>query len=67
MTAVGAQVVVKNAAGEILSPCNNYFVDDFPIETRSTLSEDGLWVASNVPVGEWNVEAYVSTGMALTS
>ena len=60
---VGAQVVVKNAAGEIPeSLVVNYFVDDFPNRNQEYTSEDGLWVASNVPVGEWNVEAYVSAG-----
>lgn len=60
---LGAQVVVKNAAGEIPeSLVVNYFVDDFPNRNQEYTSEDGLWVASNVPVGEWTIEAYVSAG-----
>ena len=39
-----------------------YFVDDFPQRDQPHTSEDGLWVAMNVPEGSWNVEMYVSDG-----
>ncbi len=59
----GAQVVVKNAAGDIPgSLVVKYFVDDFPNRNQQYTSPDGLWVAVNVPPGDWTVEMYVSDG-----
>lgn len=55
-----AQVVVKDAAGEIpQSLLTNYFVDKFPTRDRKDTSPDGLWTAINVPEGDWTVEMYV--------
>jgi len=59
----GGQVVVRDAAGNIPeSLVVKYFVDDFPHRDQEWTSEDGLWVAVNVPVGEWFVDVYVSDG-----
>ena len=62
-SASGAQVVVRDADGNIPeSLVVKYFVDDFPNRNQEWTSEDGLWVAVNVPVGTWYVDAYVSDG-----
>ena len=59
----GAQIVIRDADGNIPeSLVMKYFVDDFPNRNQEWTSEDGLWVAINVPVGEWNVEMYVADG-----
>jgi hypothetical protein len=59
----GAQVVVRGADGNIPpSLIVKYFVEDFPSRLQPNTSEDGLWVAINVPPGTWTVEAYVSDG-----
>lgn len=59
----GAQMVIRDDAGNIPeSLVMKYFVDDFPNRNQEWTSEDGLWVAINVPVGEWNVEMYVADG-----
>jgi hypothetical protein len=59
----GAQVVVRDADGNIPeSLVVKYFVDDFPNRNQEWTSEDGLWVAVNVPEGDWFVDAYVSDG-----
>ena len=34
----------------------------FPSNHQNHTSEDGLWIAINVPAGKWTVEAYVSDG-----
>jgi hypothetical protein len=57
----GAQVVVRDADGNIPeSLVVKYFVDDFPNRNQEWTSEDGLWVAVNVPEGDWFVDTYVS-------
>jgi hypothetical protein len=54
-----AQVIVRDAAGNIPSALVvNYFVDDFPNRDQPYTSPDGLWLAANVPVGEWTVELW---------
>jgi hypothetical protein len=59
----GAQVVVKDADGNIPDDLVvRYFYDDFPNRNQEYTSADGLWVAINVPVGDWSVEAYVADG-----
>lgn len=60
----GAQVVVRDpSTGEIPeSLVVKYFVDSFPNRNQPYTSEDGLWVAINVPEGTWDVELYVADG-----
>lgn len=59
----GAQVVVRDSAGNIPADLVvKYFVDDFPNRNQPYSSEDGLWVAMNIPEGTWNVEMYISDG-----
>ncbi len=54
-----AQIVVVDAAGELPeSHVTNYFVDSWPVRDQPHTSEDGLWLASNVPVGDWIVKLY---------
>lgn len=59
----GAQVVVRDADGLIPESLTvKYFVDEFPQRDQPHTSEDGLWVAMNVPEGTWNIDMYVSDG-----
>ena len=59
----GAQVVVRDVDGNIPeSLVVKYFVDDFPNRNQEWTSEDGRWLAVNVPEGTWYVDAYVSDG-----
>ncbi len=58
-----AQIVVVDADGAIPeSLVTNYFVDSWPVRDQPHTSEDGLWVASNVPEGDWNVQLYGLVG-----
>lgn len=58
-----AQVIVKDAAGNIPeSLIVKYFVDDFPDRDQKDTSEDGLWIAINVPEGPVTIEMYVWDG-----
>lgn len=60
---MGAQVVVRDDNGNIPEDLVvKYFVEDFPNRDQPYTSEDGLWVAMNVPEGTWNVEMYISDG-----
>ncbi|RME26014.1 MAG: hypothetical protein D6798_07595 [Deltaproteobacteria bacterium] len=55
----GVQVVITDDAGNIPdSLVVKYFVDSFPNRDQPYTSEDGLWVAINVPEGTWNVDMY---------
>ena len=59
----GAQVVVRDAAGDIPdSLVVKYFVENFPNYDQPHTSADGLWVAVNVPVGTWTVEMWAVVG-----
>lgn len=59
----GAQVIVTNAEGNIpQDTVVKYFVDDFPNRDQPETSPDGLWVAVNIPPGDWSIDAYVSDG-----
>ncbi len=58
----GAEVVVKNSAGNIADVNIFYFVDSFPNQSQPETSPDGLWVVVNVPVGTFTVEMYVWDG-----
>ena len=58
-----AQVVVRDADGNIPdSLVVNYFVNSFPSRDQAATSPDGLWIAMNIPEGDWTAEAYVSDG-----
>ena len=60
----GAQVVVKSMADDSI-PDNvvvKYFVNSFPNRDQPETSADGLWVAINIPPGDWKVEMYVADG-----
>ena len=60
----GAQVVVKSLADDSIPDgvVVKYFVDSFPNRSQPETSPDGLWVAINIPAGEWKVEMYVADG-----
>ena len=59
----GAQIIVTNDDGVIPEGVVvKYFVEEFPNRQQEWTSEDGLFVIINVPVGTWNLEAYVSDG-----
>lgn len=61
------QVVVVNSAGEIPeSLVVKYFVNDYPNRDQPATSEDGLWVAMNVPAGNWQVQAWAVVGGTLS-
>ncbi len=52
-----ARVTVVDANGaEPPDLIVKYFVDDFPNRDQPDTSPDGLWVAINVPAGEWTVQ-----------
>ena len=56
----GAQVVVRGTNGSIPeSEVVRYFVENFPNRQQMWTSEDGLWVAINIPVGDWIIEMWV--------
>lgn len=59
----GAQVVVRDASGEIPEDLVvKYFIENFPNRDQLHTSADGLWVAINVPPGTATVQAWVSDG-----
>jgi len=59
----GAQVVVTSTGGDIAGDTVvKYFVEEFPNREQPETSEDGLWVAVNIPPGDWTIDAYVSDG-----
>jgi hypothetical protein len=59
----GAQVVVTSTDGVLAGDTVvKYFIDRFPNREQPTTSEDGLWVAVNIPPGDWTIDAYVSDG-----
>lgn len=59
----GAQVIVHDADGNIPeSLVVKYFVDSFPNRNQEWTSEDGLFVAINIPEGEWIIDTWVSDG-----
>ena len=54
-----AQIVVVDANGDIPDTLvTNYFVDSWPVREQPHTSDDGLWVAMNVPEGTWTVQLY---------
>ena len=58
-----AQVVVTDADGNIPdSQVVRYFVENFPSRTQEWTSEDGLFIAINIPEGDWIINMYVSDG-----
>lgn len=59
----GAQVIVHDADGNIPeSLVVKYFVDSFPNRNQEWTSDDGLFVAINIPEGEWIIDTWVSDG-----
>jgi hypothetical protein len=60
----GAQVVVRNVTTGVIPEgvVVNYFVDNFPTRNQKWTSADGLWVAINLPVGDWSIEMYIADG-----
>jgi hypothetical protein len=62
----GAQIVVFDASDRIPETLGvNYFIEEFPARAQVATSEDGLWVASNVPPGRVRVEMWGEVGGAL--
>ncbi len=58
-----AQVVVVDASGAIPDTLVvNYFEDSWPVRDQPHTSEDGLWVAMNVPEGAWTVQLWALVG-----
>ncbi|HJN77999.1 MAG TPA: hypothetical protein QGF58_29065 [Myxococcota bacterium] len=60
----GAQVIVRDAeTGDYLEGyVVKYFVDEFPNRDQPYTSEDGLWVAVNVPPGRVTIEMWTWDG-----
>ena len=55
----GAMVVVVDDEGKVPeSLLIKYFIEDFPSPDQPYTSADGLWVAMDVPEGNWNVELW---------
>ena len=55
----GVQVIVYDEDGNIPDALTvNYFTDSFPDRDQRWTSEDGLWVAANVPPGLLTVEMW---------
>ena len=53
------QVVVMDATGDIPdSLVVNYFKEEWPVKDQPWTSEDGLWVASNMPAGDWSIQLW---------
>jgi len=61
---MGAQVIVRDAdSGEYLTDYTvKYFVEEFPNRDQTETSEDGLWVAVNVPPGRVTIEMWTYDG-----
>jgi hypothetical protein len=58
-----AQVVVVDSAGDFPeSLVTNYFIEEWPVREQPATSEDGLWVAMNVPEGAWTVQLWALIG-----
>lgn len=58
-----AQVFIHDGNGNAPPLVNIfYFVNEFPNANQPYTSEDGLWVAVNVPVGTWTAELWVWDG-----
>ena len=58
-----AQVTVVDKDGNAPSGMTiKYFVDSFPNRDQPDTSEDGLWVAVNVPPGDWIVQQWTVNG-----
>jgi hypothetical protein len=64
---VGSQVIVRDDAGNIVEDAIvRYFVENFPSRDQPYTSEDGLWVAVNVPAGQLTVELWAVVEGELT-
>ena len=61
-----AQVIVVDDAGNRPDGLViHYMVDEFPDRDQPWTSEDGLWVALDVPAGDWTIEAWGVVGGTL--
>ncbi len=59
----GAQVFIHDGTGKAPPLVSIfYFISSFPNASQPYSSEDGLWVAVNVPVGTWTAEMWVWDG-----
>lgn len=62
-----AQVVVVDDSGNIPEGLVvHYMQEEFPSRDQPDTSDDGLWVALNVPEGEWSVELWGVVGGELS-
>lgn len=58
-----AQVLPRNADGEIPSTMSvGYTLDGYPNRNENSTTTDGVWIAMNVPAGEYTIEVYVADG-----
>ncbi len=59
----GAQVIVYDESGKVPDTVSiHYFTEAFPDRDQLWTSEDGLWIAANVPAGILRVELYGVVG-----
>lgn len=60
MEVQGGQVKVVNVAdgSEPDGVAIHYFRDSFPSRDQPVISPDGLWLAANVPTGEWEIQLW---------
>ena len=59
----GAQVIVYDENGKVPDTVSiHYFTESFPDRDQQWTSEDGLWIAANVPPGVLRVELYGVVG-----
>lgn len=59
----GVQVIVRGEDGEYAPDQEvRYFVNDFPNRDQPYTSEDGLWIAINIPPGRVTVEMWALVG-----
>jgi len=59
----GVQVIVRDANGDYAVDQEvRYFVEDFPNRDQPYTSEDGLWIAINIPPGRVTVEMWAISG-----
>lgn len=62
-TLQNAQVILRDAAGDIPPDMAlGYTFNGIPSRTYKATTEDGVWIAMNVPPGDYTAEMYVSDG-----
>ncbi|MCP4804155.1 MAG: hypothetical protein GY913_20045 [Proteobacteria bacterium] len=58
-----AQIIVRDEEGNYLEDYSmKYFVEEFPSRDQEWTSEDGLWVAVNIPPGRVTIEMWTYDG-----